>query len=290
VTRGKRPPSPRHPAPRYDLRVIAECPHCHARYRLDPSRLRDGRGRLQCVKCREIFPVSATDGAAIASDSPPPRARHGLDVSLAALSPGPFRQLVVGVLARCGARSVAVDDGPGALEVARRTRPRVVALHAWLRGLSGLEVARVLREDPALGTSRILLLGGPAPCGRFAPDPARVHGVDAWLPDTASPAELEAVLRQLLGRDAGPPQLEDEEAVRAWARLAASDFVLCEADAVDAHLATGSPDREALVGPLRGAGLERFPMAGAAGRRAVGAILDSEIDAALEARRAARSR
>ena len=39
--------------------MIVACPSCHAQYRLDAARLRDGKGRLRCARCRTVFPGAA---------------------------------------------------------------------------------------------------------------------------------------------------------------------------------------------------------------------------------------
>ena len=51
--------------------MIAACPKCQARYRVDTSRLKGGKGRLKCAKCGEVFPVQAEEPAA---EAPAPAA------------------------------------------------------------------------------------------------------------------------------------------------------------------------------------------------------------------------
>lgn len=52
------------------------------------------------------------------------------------------------------------SDGPRALETARSFRPGVVLLDLGLPGMSGLEIARRLRQDPATAAARLVALTG----------------------------------------------------------------------------------------------------------------------------------
>ncbi len=57
-----------------------------------------------------------------------------------------------------GYRPVTVTDGLGGLELAQRTRPDVILLDIMLRGLSGFDICRKFRADPALRDIPIILL------------------------------------------------------------------------------------------------------------------------------------
>jgi predicted Zn finger-like uncharacterized protein len=215
--------------------VIVRCPTCATQYRLDPERLRAGRGRLRCVRCGAVFPV-ATAGAPAPAARPPraapaPGAREAgrIEVGVVASAAGALRQLVVGGLARCGARAITLDDGPTALDMARRSRPRLVVAAFDLPGLSGCELIAAVRDEPLLAATRVLLVGGPPPSGRFRPSPAAVHGADAHLPDDVAEPEVLRVLGALLGCEPGAVLelgAEDEGRVRAQARVTVQDLAL----------------------------------------------------------------
>lgn len=59
-------------------------------------------------------------------------------------------------LQKNGYRVLTVMDGPGAVKAAREHRPDVIVLDHSLPGLTGVEVARVLKADP--GTAKIPIL------------------------------------------------------------------------------------------------------------------------------------
>lgn len=51
-----------------------------------------------------------------------------------------------------------VADGPAAIVAARKWHPQVVLLDIGLPGMDGFQVARILREDPALRSCRIIAM------------------------------------------------------------------------------------------------------------------------------------
>ena len=55
---------------------------------------------------------------------------------------------------------VAAHDGPAAIEVARTCRPQIILLDLGLPGMSGYEVARRLREEPASRDALISAVSG----------------------------------------------------------------------------------------------------------------------------------
>jgi CheY-like chemotaxis protein len=82
--------------------------------------------------------------------------------------------------------------GTLALEIARTYRPHVALLDITMPGMSGVEVARCLREEPALVNTLIIGVGG---YGDKACR-ARVEGFDHYL---LKPVDLDR-LQELIGR------------------------------------------------------------------------------------------
>lgn len=61
-------------------------------------------------------------------------------------------------------------DGPEGLRAAKEQRPDIVLLDVTLPGMSGVEVAEAMRQDPALETACIIAVSGH---GReYLPDPS----------------------------------------------------------------------------------------------------------------------
>jgi CheY-like chemotaxis protein len=83
-------------------------------------------------------------------------------------------------------------DGPNAIEVAKAYRPHVILLDIGVPGLSGLEVAKQLRQDPAFRQTLLVAVTGYA----TAEDRRRCElaGFDCHLAKPPDPLVLEALL------------------------------------------------------------------------------------------------
>lgn len=114
-------------------------------------------------------------------------------------------QIARDYLDRAGFRVITAGDGPTALRLARLERPALMVLDLMLPGMDGLDVTRVLRQDPATRKLPIIMLT------------ARVEeadrliglelGADDYITKPFSPRELVARVRAVLRRseDAGAP-------------------------------------------------------------------------------------
>ena len=94
------------------------------------------------------------------------------------------------------ARIVMSESGEAGLELARRTRPRVIVLDLRLRGIGGFEFADRLRVEPGADGVAIVAL-----TGDMSPDTlmkAEAAGFKAFLRKPADMDRLEMVLRPLL--------------------------------------------------------------------------------------------
>ena len=94
------------------------------------------------------------------------------------------------------ARILMSESGEAGLELARRTRPRVIVLDIRLRGIGGFEFADRLRDEPGADGVAIVAL-----TGDMSPDTlmkAEAAGFKAFLRKPADMDRLEMVLRPLL--------------------------------------------------------------------------------------------
>jgi two-component system phosphate regulon response regulator PhoB len=101
-------------------------------------------------------------------------------------------------LERAGYEVLTARDGEQALELASERSPDLILLDVSMPKLTGLDVARRLRELPATATTPIVLLTARA----SESDRAAGHeaGATAYLTKPFSPQELSAQVGQLLGR------------------------------------------------------------------------------------------
>ena len=71
-----------------------------------------------------------------------------------------IRLLLRLTLEEAGYRVIEAADGAAALQATRQQRPDLVLLDVALPGLSGIEVCRRLRAEPATAATPVLLISG----------------------------------------------------------------------------------------------------------------------------------
>jgi len=113
-----------------------------------------------------------------------------------------IRQLVVLAVERAGGVVIAeAASGGAALQAVRRTTPDMAVLDVSMPELTGLEVCRALRADPATSAMTILILS--AAVHPVAVSDGLAAGADAYVQKPFSPKKLAAQIRKML------PQLEE---------------------------------------------------------------------------------
>jgi CheY-like chemotaxis protein len=113
------------------------------------------------------------------------------------------------------ARVLMSESGEGGLELALRTRPRVVLLDLRLRGIHGFEFAdRLARSRAGAGIAIVALTGDMSADTLMK---AEAAGFTAFLRKPADMDRLEAVLRPLLDPGQAPDPARAQEAPQ-WNR------------------------------------------------------------------------
>ena len=109
-----------------------------------------------------------------------------------------IRDLVAFKLEQAGFDVITAEDGPGALSAAQQQVPDIAVLDISMPGMSGLDVCRMLRADPATADMMIIMLTARAQEndveGGFS------AGADDYLIKPFSPRELTTRVQALLGR------------------------------------------------------------------------------------------
>lgn len=105
--------------------------------------------------------------------------------------------LIAVYLRAAGFEVTVAADGLQALDRVAVVKPDVVALDAAMPGLTGSQVASILRSDPATSWIRTVLLWPARTQHDHVGDSA--DGVDACLTKPFDPGELVAVIRGLAG-------------------------------------------------------------------------------------------
>jgi DNA-binding response OmpR family regulator len=109
-----------------------------------------------------------------------------------------IRDLVAFKLEQANLQVVAVGDGLSALDAAREHRPEIAVLDITMPGISGLDLCRMLRADPATKDMLIILLT--ARVQEHDVEGGFIAGADDYVTKPFSPRELVSRIQALLGR------------------------------------------------------------------------------------------
>jgi len=157
--------------------MIAACPQCAARYRVDESKVGARGARIRCAKCSGIFRVPAPETEPAASTHPadpgkvpPHSAGSGGGIPSALPGEDRDRRIVVAMaptasaigigstLEAWGLEVLGVSDGAQAMLAIARTSPRWVILDATLPGMNGRQICEFLKRNQSLREIKVLLV------------------------------------------------------------------------------------------------------------------------------------
>ena len=116
------------------------------------------------------------------------------DCSVLVVDPDPFlRELIADFLADLGCEIEFFDDGYSALDEARLHPPSLVITDILIPRLNGLSLSRLVKTDPALGRTKVLVLSVVT-----AEERARQSGADAFMQKPIERGALTAAIRSLI--------------------------------------------------------------------------------------------
>src|SRR5687767_3380814 len=90
------------------------------------------------------------------------------------------------ILERISVGVVTAPDGTAAWQAIQEHRPAVAVVDADMPGIDGLEITRLIRADPALEKTRVVLVTGHV----FTQERAAAAGVDVSIAKPFSPTVL----------------------------------------------------------------------------------------------------
>jgi predicted Zn finger-like uncharacterized protein len=241
--------------------MIAGCPKCSARYRVDLEQIGEKGAKLRCTKCSAVFLVRAPKTARPAApepvvEAPRPKRKEVAPVAKAPASHPPkapsvdvdSSELVLiadpseergkqtaTAIENWGLIPLLVHDGVEAMLEIQRRMPNVVVLDAALPKMFGFQVCEVVKRNESLRHMRVVLVGAIHHQDRYRRDPSDLYGADVYLEQPDLPDGLMPLLRDagmaVSDLPATPPasaareMLSNEEPVPAPANTpAAMDF------------------------------------------------------------------
>lgn len=197
--------------------MIAGCPKCSARYRVDLEQIGEDGAKLRCTKCSAVFLVRAPKKAPkpVAVDSPaqPAAAAAGSPTHEAStpepeLQPGAPELVLIAdsdedsgkqtatAVQSWGLSPIVVHDGVEAMLSIQRMLPKVVVLDAALPKMFGFQVCEVVKRNESLRATRVVLVGAVSQQDRYRRDPSELYGADVYLERPDLPDGLLPLLRE----------------------------------------------------------------------------------------------
>lgn len=194
--------------------MVAACPRCAARYRVDPKRIGPAGARLRCARCEAVFRVRAAQ-----SYTPPLAAPTQPDIPLAAPpetvveqnrpdSVDRSRMVLVAdsdieagkqtaaAVAAWGLQPILVHDGVEAMLTIQRMLPAVVVLDTALPKMFGFQICEVVKRNEVLQHIQVVLIGAIQHRARYPRPPSELYGADVYIERPELPDGLALLLRQ----------------------------------------------------------------------------------------------
>jgi len=109
-----------------------------------------------------------------------------------------IRELVAFKLEQLGVETLSVEDGETALAMIRQRRPALAILDIAMPGLSGIDVCRMIRADPEIAHTPVLMLT--ARVQEQDVERGFAVGADDYVTKPFSPRELMSRIQTLLSR------------------------------------------------------------------------------------------
>lgn len=111
---------------------------------------------------------------------------------------GVFRLLVKKTLQGSSYEVLEAADGEAALDLAREHHPTLVFLDVVMKGMSGIDVCRILKQDPKTRDAIVVMLTAKADDAHI--QQARDAGADDYFTKPFSPKGLLQKVDEVLGR------------------------------------------------------------------------------------------
>lgn len=181
--------------------MIAACPKCRTRYKVDDAKVGPGGIRLKCTRCETVFRVDMRAAEAepleavapVKAAAPPPRDPTRL--VLVADSDANSCQATAEVLQSWGLQTLLANDGVEAILTIQRELPRVVVLDAALPKMYGFQICELMKRNESLRHILVILVGAIHDENRYRRSPNEIYGADRYLERPDLPHGLKSLFK-----------------------------------------------------------------------------------------------
>jgi CheY-like chemotaxis protein len=199
----------------------------------------------QCVsRFRAVVPVPLTAPVRVACPScgnhmvlKPRAAAESRRQAVIADELRPFRSFLGDYLVQLGFDVDYFDAGDTTLDFIRRTRPVLLIINVYLKGMLGVDVTEAIRADPAVSDTRVILIGALFRANRFRANPTNLYGADEYIEEQIPEKEFRQIIHKLfpdVGEAAATSgEVREYDEARRLARLILSDIIIYHAEKVE---------------------------------------------------------
>lgn len=225
--------------------MIAACPNCPARYRIEDARIGPQGARLRCVRCQGLFRIPSPATLLIGdTDSPasdPPlaiehrahwhassggeRLSKQAEKVLLADSQAQRSRSTAAALAGMGLSVRRVHDAVEALLHLRAECPRLVVLAADLPRMNGWDLCEYIKRDAALQAVCVVVVGSSRRSNRTSEAGRSAYGPDLRVDPSELPGQLGSLLTRLESSHPVPAPNPETDSSRRQNEVVSSRFV-----------------------------------------------------------------
>ena len=157
--------------------MIAACPKCKARFKLDESKIPVAGVKLRCSKCRTIFAIKKK---AVPGEIKEPQPAKACSVLIANSDPS-VCDTVEEILKSGNMEVLKAYDGVDALATIEKRRPHVAVLDVALPMMYGFEVCEHVKGHTELKDTKVILMASIYDKTRYKRNPVSLYGADDYI-------------------------------------------------------------------------------------------------------------
>jgi predicted Zn finger-like uncharacterized protein len=184
--------------------MIAACPKCKTKFRIDKERLAADGVRLRCTQCSTVFRVKAPEERTVVAEptvdaelTPQPKSLDPERLVLVAHSDAEATKELVDAVETLGLCAISAGDGVEAILAIQRSLPRAVVLDAALPKMYGFQVCELVKRNDSLRSIGVVLVGAIYDETRYRRPPNELYGADVYLETPDLPDGLPDALARL---------------------------------------------------------------------------------------------
>ncbi|MDT8318189.1 MAG: response regulator [bacterium] len=149
--------------------MIISCPSCKTAFNISDEKIPARGGKMRCFRCKEVFHFKGKEES------------NGRPLILVANESKAFCQTVSDLLEENGINAHSANDGEVALEKIRGQRPDIAIIDVALPKVFGFEVCEMVKNDPILKETKIILLAAIYDKTRYKRNPGSLYGADDYI-------------------------------------------------------------------------------------------------------------